>query len=193
MQASPRKLAIFCGSNLGTDSQYIKASEELADVMSRLDIGLVYGGAKVGLMGIIANRMLQNGSEVIGVMPRSLVEIEVAHPSLTKLHTVNSMSERKELMAELSDGFIMLPGGAGTLDEFFEMFTTAQLGYHAKPCAILNTNGYYDSLLEFLDNAVSQGFVKKIHRDMIIVTQSPPTLIDKVIAYQAPREKKWTV
>lgn len=186
------KLGVFCGARSGNSPLYKEAAEQLANVMKELGISLVYGGAKVGLMGIIANQMLLKGGKVIGVMPKSLVDVEIAHEGLTELHVVNSMNERKVRFAELSDGFIMLPGGPGSLDEFFEMLTLAQLGYHPKPCGILNVSGYYDYLLKFLDHAVSQGFLKEIHRNMVIVDQSARELINRFISYQAPFDKKWT-
>ncbi|HHL3493430.1 TPA: TIGR00730 family Rossman fold protein [Legionella pneumophila] len=174
------KLAVFCGSRTGYSEVYKQSAENLADVLSNSDITMVYGGSKSGLMGIIANRMLKNGSKVIGIIPKSLVDTEKAHDDLTELHIVNSMYERKVLMCKLSDGFILLPGGSGSLDEFFEMFTLVQLGYHKKPCCILNASGYYDYLLQFLDHAVNQGFLPPNHRDMIIIDQSPDTLIDNL-------------
>jgi uncharacterized protein (TIGR00730 family) len=186
-----KNLAVFCGSSVGNSTLYGEAAEKLADVMSNLGITLVYGGAKVGLMGLIANRMLSHGAKVIGVMPKSLVDVEIAHKGLTELHIVNSMHARKALIAELVDGFIMLPGGSGSVEEFFEMYTCAQLGYHSKPCGILNVSGYYDYLLKFLDHAVSQEFLKQTYRDMIIVDQSPQTLINRFMQYQAPLDKKW--
>lgn len=184
-------LAVFCGSNTGNLNLYGKEAEKLADIMCQANISLVYGGAKVGMMGIIANRMLYHGANVIGVIPKALAKVEIAHDQLTQLHIVNSMHERKALMAKLADGFIMLPGGPGSLDEFFEMFTWSQLGHHAKPCAILNTAGYYDSLLNFLDHAVQQGFLKPSHRDTIIVNRDPNALISKLTNYQPAQETKW--
>lgn len=186
-----KMLGIFCGANSGHSILYKEAAENLADTMSNLDINLVYGGARVGLMGVIANRMLKNGSKVIGVIPKSLFNIEIAHNELTELHVVNSMHERKALISELSDGFIMLPGGAGSLDEFFEIFTWAQLGFHSKPCGILNIAGYYDALLNFLDHTVSQGFIKEAHRNMILVDQSASVLLKNFMHYKAPGDKKW--
>ncbi len=181
-----KKIAIFCGSSTGNLSTYSEDAKKLANKMSDAGMTLVYGGAKVGLMGVIANQMLKNNSRVIGVIPQSLVDIEIAHEDLTELHIVNSMHKRKELMAELADAFIMLPGGAGSLDEFFEIFTWGKLGYHQKPCGILNSSGYYDSLLSFLDHAVLQGFLKRHHRDMIIVNQNSSQLIDSFMDYQSP-------
>lgn len=186
-----KKIAVFCGSNTGNLSAYSEDAKKLANVMSDAGITLIYGGAKVGLMGVIANQMLENNSHVIGVMPKSLVDVEIAHEKLSELRVVNSMHERKALIATLADGFIMLPGGPGSLDEFFEMFTWGQLGYHTKPCGILNTDGYYDNLLKFLDHSVLQGFLKQSHRNMIIVNQEPSSLINSFRDYQAPLDKKW--
>lgn len=174
------KLAVFCGSNNGYSEVYKQSAENMADVLSSNGITLVYGGSKSGLMGIIANRMLKNGSNVIGVIPKSLVDTEKAHDGLTELHVVNSMYERKILMCKLSDGFILLPGGSGSLDEFFEMFTLVQLGYHKKPCCVLNASGYYDYLLQFLDYAVNQGFLRSKDRNALIVNQYPDTLIENL-------------
>lgn len=185
------KLAVFCGSNSGVSIFYSELAEQLADVLSSRNISLIYGGAKVGLMGSIANRMLKNGSTVIGVIPKSLVDVEIVHEGLTELRVVNSMQERKTLISTFADGFIMLPGGPGSLDEFFEMVTLSQLGSNSKPCGILNTAGYYDYLLKFLDHSVSQGFLKQVHRDMILVDQSPSALITSFTTYQAPTDKKW--
>lgn len=186
-----KKLGVFCGSKAGNSAVYADAVEKFADVLMSLGITLVYGGAKVGLMGCIANRMLSGGANVIGVMPQSLIDVEIAHPGLTKLYVVNSMHERKALMASLVDGFVMLPGGSGSVEEFFEIFTWAQLGYHEKPCGILNVSGYYDHLLKFLDHAVAEGFLKSIYRDMVIVDQSPKALMNRFLQYKAPLEKKW--
>lgn len=186
-----KKIAIFCGSKTGNLSSYSDDAKKLANVMSEAGVTLIYGGAKVGIMAVIANQMLENNSHVIGVMPKSLVDVEIAHENLTELHIVNSMHERKILIETLADGFIMLPGGPGSLDEFFEVFTLAQLGYHTKPCGILNTDGYYNHLLKFLDEAVLQGFLKPSHRNMIIVDQEPRSLINRFMNYQASLDKKW--
>jgi uncharacterized protein (TIGR00730 family) len=175
-----KSLAVFCGANAGSSTSYSESAKDLADAMCDAGITLVYGGAKVGLMGVIADQMLKNGARVIGVMPKSLVDIESAHTGLSDFHVVATMQERKNLIAELSDGFITLPGGIGSLDEFFEMITLEQLGYHQKPSGILNAVGYYDHLLEFLDHAVVQGFFKKIYRDRIIVDASPRSLLKKL-------------
>lgn len=184
-------LGIFCGASIGNNPIYRNVTEKFADALSHANIGIIYGGSKVGLMGVIADRMLKNGSSVIGVMPQSLVDVELAHDQLTKLYIVDSMSARKTKIAELSDGFVMLPGGAGSLDEFFEMFTFAQLGYHSKPCAILNVEHYYDFLLQFLDHATHEGFLKNIFREMIIVDESPEKLIERCENYQAVKNTRW--
>ncbi len=186
-----KNIGVFCGSSLGNEPLYCEATKELAKYLVDARITLVYGGANVGLMGLLADHILKNNGEVIGVIPKSLVDKEVAHPDLTKLHIVNSMHERKAMMEKLSDGFIMLPGGAGSLDEFFEMVTWAQLGFHSKPCGILNIGNYYDSLLTFLDHVVEKGFMKLTHRNMIIVENSPQILFQKLGNYQVALEKKW--
>lgn len=185
------KLGIFCGANAGNSDLYREGAEQLADVLSAAGITLVYGGSKLGLMGCIADRMLGNGGHVIGVIPQALVNVEIEHQGLTTLHVVNTMHERKAMIADLSDGFIMLPGGAGSLDEFFDVITLSQLGFHAKPCGILNTSGYYDGLLQFLDHAVTQGFLKHPHRKMIMVEHEPRALVEGFMSYQAPAENKW--
>jgi uncharacterized protein (TIGR00730 family) len=186
-----KSLAIFCGSNIGCTDLYREGAENLADVMSASGLTLIYGGASVGLMGIIANRMLQNGGKAVGVIPQTMVDVEIAHQHLTKLHIVRTMRERKALISELADGFIMLPGGTGSLDEFFEVLTLSQLGYHAKPCGILNIIGYYDGLLQFLDHAVKQGFMKQSLRGKIMVNQQPRALLDSFLHDQASHEAKW--
>lgn len=186
------KIAVYCGSSAGNLDCYGELAEKCADALSEKNITLVYGGGKIGMMGKIANRMLSNNAKVIGVIPKHLVDVELAHEKLTEIHVVNTMHERKAKMAELSDGFIMMPGGSGSLDEFFEVYTLAQLSYHAKPCGILNSTGYYDYLLKFLDHAVSQGFMKQIYRDMIILNESPSELIRSFENYAAPTTKKWT-
>src|SRR5579862_5553391 len=160
-----KKIGVFCGSNTGNNPLYAETAKQLAISMAHAGITLVYGGANVGLMGVLADNILKNNGYVVGVIPKSLVEVEIAHQHLTELHTVNSMHERKAMIADISDGFIMLPGGPGSLDEFFETLTWAQLGYHSKPCGILNVCNYYNYLLKFLDHAVEQGFIKQVHRN----------------------------
>jgi uncharacterized protein (TIGR00730 family) len=162
-----RRLAIFCGASTGNASRYVEAAVEVAQRVVQRRFGIVYGGGRVGLMGVIADAALQAGGEVIGVIPSSLADEEVAHTGLTKLHLVGSMHERKALMAELSDGFIALPGGFGTMDEFCEILTWAQLRIHAKPVGVLNIDGYYDQLLALFDKMVAEGFVTKTNRALV--------------------------
>ncbi len=184
-------LAIFCGSHSGNLSTYTQNAETMGKAFVDASVTLVYGGAKVGLMGAISEKVLQDSGKVIGVIPKSLVDVELAHEGLTELHVVDSMHERKALIAQLSDGFIMMPGGSGSLDEFFEMYTWGQLGYHEKPCCILNVDGYYDHLLAFLDHATEQGFMRESHRAMILVDSCPEKLMKKIFAYTPPADKKW--
>lgn len=185
------RIAVFCGSNTGNDPLFSSICDDVADVFAKHQIGLVYGGAKVGMMGLMADAMLKRQAEVIGVIPRKIAGLEVAHENLTELHMVDSMHERKALMAELADGFIMLPGGTGSLEEFFEMFTWAQLHYHQKPCGILNVNGYFDHLLKFMDVMVERKFIRQENRDMIIVDSSPIELLGKFNAYRPTSVMKW--
>lgn len=186
-----KAIAIFCGANVGSNPIYATTATQLANLFADSNITLVYGGANIGLMGILADQVLTRGGKAIGVIPQSLVDVEIAHKNLTELHVVHTMHERKALMAELADGFIMLPGGPGSLDEFFEMYTWAQLGYHKKPCGLLNVNGYYDHLLKYLDHAVTEGFLKQSQRDMIIVDQSCQSLLQKFATYEPLQDTKW--
>jgi uncharacterized protein (TIGR00730 family) len=185
------RLCVFCGSSPGHDPSYLVAARDLGAALAREGIGLVYGGASVGLMGAVADAVAAGGGEVVGVMPQSLVDKEIAHKGLADLRIVGSMHERKALMAELADGFVALPGGLGTFEELFEVWTWAQLGYHRKPCSLLNVGGFYDKLAGFLDDVVSRGFVKPIHRAMLIVEQDPDALIRAVRTYEPPVVDKW--
>ena len=186
-----RRLFVFCGSSEGRDPAYVQAARSLGETLAVNGIGLVYGGASVGLMGALADAAIIAGGEVTGVMPRALVEKEIAHNRLSDLRVVGSMHERKALMAELSDGFVALPGGIGTFEELFEMWTWAQLGHHTKPCALLNVRGFYDGLIAFLDQVAERGFMKGAHRAMLIVAQEPIELIDRLRAYEPPTVSKW--
>jgi uncharacterized protein (TIGR00730 family) len=185
------RICVFCGSSPGARPCYSAAAAQLARYLAANRIGIVYGGAKVGLMGTLADAALLAGGEVIGVMPRSLVEKEVAHRGLSGLRVVASMHERKALMAELSDGFVALPGGYGTFDEFCEVLTWSQLGLHRKPCGLLNLEGYYDSLLAMFDRAVAERFLKPEHRRMVISDTHPESLVDRLLAYEVPAVDKW--
>jgi len=175
-----KRICVFCGSNQGVRPEYGQAAIEFAEALAARGIGLVYGGASVGLMGVIAGKMISCGGEVVGVIPRMLVDKEVAHRELTELHEVNSMHERKALMAELADGFATLPGGFGTLEEFTEVVSWRLLGLHQKPCGLLNIGGYFDDLLEFLDYAVAQQFIKPAHRAHVLVEQYPAKLVERL-------------
>jgi uncharacterized protein (TIGR00730 family) len=185
-----QRICVFCGSSPGARPQYLQAAIELGHALADKKIGLVYGGARVGIMGKIAETVLEKGGEVIGVIPKGLVEREVAFTGLADLRVVNSMHERKALMAELADGFIALPGGLGTIEEFVEVVTWAQLGIHPKPCGLLNVEQYYDRLLDFLDHTVDEQFVEKEHRSMILVDEDSKRLLQKFETYQPPTVDK---
>lgn len=186
-----KNICVYCGSSPGRLEDYSSAARELAKALVTRDLGLVYGGASVGLMGLVADTVLQLGGRVTGVIPEALAQKELAHKGLTELHVTASMHTRKTLMAELSDGFIALPGGIGTLEEIFEIWTWAQLGFHTKPCGLLNVAGYYDGLITFLDHATAQQFVKPLHRNILHVEQEPNALLDGFARYQAPSTHKW--
>lgn len=186
-----KRICVFCGSNNGSLSVYSEAARATGLVLARRGIGLVYGGGGIGLMSIIAEAVIQEGGEVIGVIPQALFNKEVAYRGLKDLRVVGSMHERKALMAELSDAFIALPGGYGTLEEFCEVLTWAQLGFHRKPCGILNIKGFYSPLLSFLDHAVSEGFLREVHRSLVLVEQHPERLLDKLINYRPPVLDRW--
>ena len=186
-----RKIAVFCGSSVGARPEYIDGARSFGKLLAQRGIGVVYGGSNVGLMAALANEVADNLGDVTGVIPQALVEREVANMSLDDLRIVGSMHERKALMAELSDGFVALPGGIGTLEEFFEIWTWAQLGVHEKPCGLLNIAGYFDPLLEFLDRAVEEEFVRDVHRSMVIVESDAAALLDRFESYEAPKVVKW--
>jgi uncharacterized protein (TIGR00730 family) len=186
-----KRLCVFCGSSPGADPAFASAARQLGALLAERRIGLVYGGASVGLMAEIANSTMAAAGEVIGVIPHSLVDREVAHRGLRDLRVVDSMHQRKAVMADLSDGFIAMPGGLGTLEEFFEVLTWAQLGMHTKPCGLLNIAGFYDKLLAFLDHAVEQRFIKPVHRATVMVADRPDDLLARLEAYRAPASGKW--
>ncbi|HEY3422410.1 MAG TPA: TIGR00730 family Rossman fold protein [Methanocellaceae archaeon] len=185
-----KRVCVFCGSSPGARQEYVDAAIMLGRTLAQRKIGLVYGGGKVGLMGYTANAAAQAGGEVIGVIPKGLVRKEVAFTALGDLRVVDTMHERKALMAELSDGFIAMPGGLGTLEEFFEALTWAQLGMHEKPCGFLNVCHYYDSILGFLDSAEKEQFIDHGHREMILVDESPGALLDQFAIYKPPTADK---
>ncbi len=181
-----KNICVYCGSCPGKRPEYIEAACNLAEQLVKNDIGLVYGGASIGVMGAVADAVLNAGGRVTGIIPEALAEKEVLHTGVTELKIVDSMHERKALMAELSDGFIALPGGLGTLEELFEILTWAQLGLHQKPCVLLNINGYYDGLAAFIDHAIEEQFVKEKHRDLLIIANRPDQAIKRMELYHAP-------
>lgn len=191
MVKNMKSICVYCGSSPGRLEAYSDAARHLAKSLVDRGIRLVYGGASVGIMGLVADTVLQLGGQAVGVIPEALVRKELAHRNLTELHVTQSMHERKTLMAELSDGFIALPGGIGTLEEIFEIWTWAQLGFHSKPCGLLNAAGYFDSLIAFLDHAVAEQFVKKPHRSMLMVSHDPEVLLDRFAGYEPPAIQKW--
>lgn len=186
-----KRICVFAGSSSGANAEYATAARDLGRVLARRKLGVVYGGAHIGLMGALANEALAGGAHVIGVMPEALVAKEVAHRGLTELRVVKSMHERKAMMADLADGFVALPGGWGTVEELFEILTWAQLGLHRKPCGVLNIHGYFDRLLSFVDHGVEEGFVRREQRAMLAVSTSPGELLDLFAAYKAPVVEKW--
>ena len=186
-----KRICVYCGSSPGKFRQYRDAARTLGHELASRGIALVYGGASIGVMGTIADAVLEKGGEVLGVIPVALAKREITHKGLNELFVVNSMHERKAKMADLSDGFIALPGGWGTIEEFFEMLTWAQLGLHEKPCGLLNISSYYDHLFSFLEHAFDQQFVQQEFRPMIIIDQSAGTLLDRFQNYSAPHVKKW--
>lgn len=190
MEGMNMKIAVFCGSSTGNNPEYVEAAKRLGEYFAEHSIDLVYGGGKVGLMGAIADATLAHGGKVYGVIPKHLKEREIAHQGLTELTVVADMHERKAKMAQMADAFVALPGGAGTLEEIFEVWTWAQLGHHQKPCAFYNVNGFYDLLKDMIINMCQSGFLKPHYADMLIHTDEPESLITSINTYQAP-QKKW--
>ncbi|GAA0342905.1 TIGR00730 family Rossman fold protein [Bacillus carboniphilus] len=186
-----KRIAVFCGASSGNDPIYIQEAKRLGKTLAVHGIELVYGGATVGCMGAVANGVLESGGKAIGVIPEKLANIEIAHEHLTELHIVKNMHERKAMMADLADGFIALPGGAGTLEEWFEVFTWAQIGYHAKPCGLLNVNNYYTPLLSLFDHMIGEGFVRKEYKDLIVMNEDPATLVEQFVKHKGKVENRW--
>lgn len=184
-------MCVFCGSSSGDRPVFLEAARHLGATLAQRGYGLVYGGARVGLMGAVADAVLQAGGDVVGVIPQALAAKEIAHDGLTELVVVDSMHQRKAEMAARADGFIALPGGMGTLEELFEVLTWAQLGIHRKPCGVLDVDGYYGALLGFLDAAVERGFLRSRHRQLLQVSTSAEALLDAFEAYQPPDLPKW--
>lgn len=185
-----KRICVNCGSSPGFDPSYMDMAEKLGQTLVARGLELVYGGADVGLMGKIADTVMYAGGTVIGVLPKAFAH-KVAHQGITELHIVESMHERKAKMFELSDAFVALPGGFGTIEEVTEQLTWAQLGLNKKPCGIINVNGYFDTLLSFFDHAVIEGFIKQVHRDMLLVGKTPEEILDKIFDYKAPTLDKW--
>lgn len=186
-----RSVCVYCGSSNGNDPAYLAAAHALGDALLNNNLTLVYGGASVGLMGAVADRVMAGGGRVVGVIPKGLLEKEVAHHGITELHVTASMHERKTKMAELADAFIALPGGIGTLEELFEAWTWTQLDFQRKPVGVLNVLGYFDGLLRFLDHSVDAGFLKPAHRTMLAASEDSATLLDRLASFEYPTVEKW--
>ncbi len=181
------RICVFCGSRAGTPPRYRDAARRLGEAMASRGLGLVYGGGSIGLMGVVADATISAGGEVIGVIPAFLNELEIGHRGVTELRVVDSMHERKALMAELSDAFLALPGGFGTIEEFCEVLTWAQLRLHAKPCALLNTQGFFDPLLALFDRQVAEGFLSAANRALVLAGPEPEPLLDRLLSLPPPR------
>lgn len=186
-----KRICVFAGSNFGSRDEYRAVGQELGRALAQRGLGVVYGGARVGLMGALADEALATGGHVTGIIPEALVAKEVAHQGLSELRVVRSMHERKAMMADLADGFIALPGGWGTVEEFFEILTWGQLGLHRKPCGLLNVEGYFDRLLAFVEHSIEEGFVRREYGAMISVSSAPGVLLDMLAAYEPPVVEKW--
>ena len=185
------RVCVFCGSSEGSRPEYAEAARRMGEELAYRGIGLVYGGGRVGLMGAVADAALAAGGRVVGVIPDALVSREVGHGGLTEMHVVGSMHERKKLMADLSDGFVALPGGYGTLEEFFEVLSWSQLSIHSKPCALLDVAGYWEPLIALFDQTVAEGFVRPDHRSLVLAGEDPGKLLDRMEGHVPPFEKKW--
>jgi uncharacterized protein (TIGR00730 family) len=186
-----KRVCVFCGSSPGVRPEYVAAARWLGELMVDRGLGLVYGGARVGLMGAVADAVLAGGGEAIGVIPHALMQKEVAHAGLTELHVVDTMHQRKAMMADLCDGFIALPGGFGTFEEFCEVLTWSQLGFHPKPCGLLNVEGYYAPLLALFDQGVREGFIRPQHRALVLEETDPAALLERMERFVAPALDKW--
>ena len=186
-----KRICVFCGSNSGNNPIYLETAKKLGLFLAEKEIELVFGGGRVGLMGKIADTVMAKGGKVIGIIPESLADKEVAHEGLTELHVVDSMHTRKAMMADLSDGFIALPGGFGTFEELCEIITWAQLGFHSKPCGFLNIDGYYNPLVELFDKATEELFVRPEHRKLVLIESEIEKMFDLMINYQPPTLEKW--
>lgn len=186
-----KRLCVFCGSKAGTNPHYVAEAERLAELIVERGYGLVFGGGSVGLMGTIADRVLDRGGEVVGVIPTSLARKELLHPGVADMRVVGSMHERKALMAELADGFVAMPGGYGTFEELFEVITWAQLGLHGKSIGLLNVAGYFDPLVRLIDHAIQEGFIAPQHRELVVVEERAEPLLDAIATHHPPPVEKW--
>ena len=184
-------ICVFCGSKSGTNSNYRTAAEQLGTLMAEQGHRLIYGGGSVGLMGAIADQVLKQGGEVIGVLPKMLATKELKHTGVTQMHLTENMHDRKALMAEQADAFIAMPGGYGTFEELFEILTWAQLGIHRKSIGVLDTNGYYQPLLQMIEHAISAGFIKPEHRQLLVAAADPATLLEQLSEHEMPQVKQW--
>ena len=191
MPATLHSLCVFCGSSIGGRDDYARAARDLGRLLVERSIRLIYGGGNIGLMGVLADEVLSHGGHVVGVIPRHLVERELAHAGVSQMHVVGSMHERKAMMASLSDAFVAMPGGFGTYEEFFEAVTWTQLGVHSKPCGLLNVEGFYDPIVSFIDRAVSEQFVKPEYRAAILVDNDPERLVGKLDSVVLPEVPRW--
>ena len=187
-----KSVCVYCGSSNGVSPLYTEAARAFGRALVEHDLTLVYGGGKVGLMGVIANEVMSAGGRAVGVIPELLLDKEVGHKGLTELHVVPDMHHRKKMMADLSDAFVALPGGVGTLEELFEVYTWAQLGYHHKAVGVLNIDGFYDPLIGLLQHTVQEGFMRPAYLDLLQIENDPQALIDRLARYQPPAHDKWT-
>lgn len=186
-----KSICVYCGSSMGNSPTLAAAARRLGQVLAESHLELIYGGGRVGLMGVLADAVMESGGRVQGVIPQALADREVAHAGLTQLHVVDTMHQRKAMMAELSDGFIAMPGGLGTFEELFEIWTWAQLGMHSKPIGLLNVAGYFDLLLQFLDHATSQELLKPVHRNLLRVSDAPENLLREMQSSAPPHTSQW--
>jgi uncharacterized protein (TIGR00730 family) len=181
-----KRICVYCGSGVGGQEVYAQAARGLGRALVERKIGLVFGGGRIGMMGVLAGTVLQGGGEAVGVIPRNLMDMGLGLSGATSLHVVETMHARKAMMADMADGFIAMPGGFGTAEEFFEALTWAQLGLHTKPCGLLNVDGYFDYLIRFIDHAVRQQFIDPTHRELLLIDDSPEALLDKLVAWEPP-------
>ena len=191
MPPSINSICVYCGANPGQDAAYADAANQLGQLLADRSIELVYGGGNVGLMGTIADAVMAGGGRVTGIIPKAIADVEVAHRAVTELHIVGNMHERKSMMARRADAFIVLPGGIGTMEEMFEAWTWAQLGIHHKPIGLLNTHGYYDALLKFLDAMSGEGFLKPAHRSMLLTGTTPESVLQTLLEAEPEKDAAW--